>query len=327
VTKLKLPANSRAAKLLVRLDGSYFDFAARLPPPLSSRAHLRSTYTGNPGDEPFKGVSAMNPGVTCTPWLFWELVQALEDDLILQVAEAGTLVVLASVLLDHLADGQVEQLGETSLLQQKLFQTGISQFRSCFPSDSGFWSNFERLEAEHLSGLAMELEAQTDPGRFTWEGFLDMVPGKFSPIVVTMAAMTEALDRRELLAPIETSIKHLAIASQLLDDMGDWQEDLATGHLTYYLTRLAPLDRWAATEWPGEEELQNRISTEWLDLKYMGKVKQWLDSSEETTRELGCVGWDDYLNGYRELAERHMRYYEAQHLIRIIEPIVGPTRQ
>lgn len=327
MTQLKLPANSRAAGLLARLDGAYFRFAAQLPHPLSGLAHLRSTYTGIPGGAPFEGVASMNPGVTCTPWLFWELVQTLPGDRILQIAEAGTLVVLASVLLDHLADGQVEHLGETSLLQQTLFQTGVAQFRSCFRSNSSFWADFDRLEAEHLAGLAMEMDAQTDPGKFTWESFVDMVPGKFSPIVITMAAMTEALGRRELLAPIETSIKCLAIASQLLDDMGDWQEDLATGHLTYFMTRLAPPVRWKTDDWPSEKELQDCIDANWLDLKYMGMVQQWLDKSAEATRELGCSGWDDYLDGYRDLAGRHMRYYEAQHLIGIIEPIVIPTAE
>jgi hypothetical protein len=326
VNQLKLSADSRAARLLARLDGTYFRFAARLPSPLYSLAHLKSTYTGIPGDEPFEGVSSMNPGVTCTPWLFWEVVQNLPDDRILQAADAGTHIVLSSVLLDHMADGQAERPGETALLQQALLQEGVAQFRRCFPPDSPFWRHFERLESEHLAGLAMELDTQTNPEKLTWKSFLEMVPGKFSPIVITMAAMTALLDRCELLTPIETSIKHLAIASQLLDDMGDWEEDRVSGHLTYYLTCLAPPERWATGDWPAESELRKRINTEWLDVKYMGMVQQWLDSSAEATRELGCSGWDDYLHGYRELAGRHKRYFEAQHLLRIIEPIVNPAK-
>jgi hypothetical protein len=63
--------------------------------------------------EPHGGPSTMNPGVTCTPWLFWELTQDVEGEVLVEVALGGTLIVLASVLLDHLVDGQAAQPGVT----------------------------------------------------------------------------------------------------------------------------------------------------------------------------------------------------------------------
>ena len=118
MTELRLLEKSRAADLLARLDRAYFHFVDGLPGPLRILALKRGTYVGTASDAPFEGVSTMNPGVTCTPWLFWELVETLDDERILGVAGAGTLVVLASVLLDHMVDGQAENPGGTSLLQQ-----------------------------------------------------------------------------------------------------------------------------------------------------------------------------------------------------------------
>jgi hypothetical protein len=322
MTELRLPERGRAAGLLARLDTSFYQFADSLPFPLSALARQKGTYVGTSTGEAFAGVSTMNPGVTCTPWLFWELVEPLDDERILGVAEAGTLIVLASVLLDHLVDRQVERPGETVLLQQTLYQAGVSRFRARLPFDSDFWVHFERLEAEHFAGLAAELDVQSRPERFTLSNFASMVPGKFSPIVITRAAFTEVLGCRDLLVPIEASIKDLAVASQLLDDMGDWREDLEMGHLTYYMTRLAEPERWRSSHWPSEEELRQRIDADWLDLKYMGMVQEWLDKSVEATKGLGCQGWDDYLDGYRSLAEQHLTRYKARHMMRILDPVV-----
>jgi hypothetical protein len=322
MTQLELPADSRAAALLARLDAGYFEFTNHLPPPLQELARERSTFTGIAGEEPFR-VSGMNPGVTCTPWLFWELVQDLDDDSILQLAEAGSLIVLASVLLDHLVDGQASRPGEISLLHQALYEGGWTKFRAILPAKSTFWPHFERLGSEHLAGLAAELDAQSNPQQFTFDNFVAMVPAKFSPIVITMAAFVEATGQRDLLAPIEASIKDLAIASQLLDDMGDWQDDLEKGHLTYYMTRLAPPEAWQASEWPSTEDLQARIDADWMDIEYMRMVQEWLDRSVAAVQELPCTRWLDYLNGYRDLAEAHSKRFKARHFLHIIDPIVN----
>jgi hypothetical protein len=323
MTELRLPEKSRAAYLLARLDTAHSRFVDGLPGRLRAVALKKGTYVGTSADARFEGVSTMNPGVTCTPWLFWELVETLDDERFLEVAGAGTLVVLASVLLDHIVDGQADYAGEISLLQQTLFQAGVARLRRQVPFDSEFWAHFERLEAEHVAGLAAELEVQVHPDRFSLSNFLTMVPGKFSPIVITMAAFAEVLGRRDLLAPIEASIKHLAIASQLLDDMGDWREDLEMGHLTFYMTRLAPPERWQASNWPSAEELQQHIDADWLDLEYMGIVQEWLDKSMEATQGLGCSRWDEYLDGYRNLADQHLRRYKARHMMHILGPLVG----
>jgi hypothetical protein len=322
MTELRLPEHSRAAGLLARLDAAYFGFVDGLTGAPRTLARKKGTYVGTSADVPFEGVSTMNPGVTCTPWLFWELVETLDDERILAVAGAGTLVVLASVLLDHMVDGQAENLGGTALLQQTLFQAGLARFREAIPFGSEFWAHFERLEAEHLAGLAAELDVQSHPHRFSLSNFLTMVPGKFSPIVITMAAFAEVLGRGDLLAPIEASIKDLAIASQLLDDMGDWPEDLEMGHLTFYMTRLAPPERWRASGWPSAEELQQPIDAAWLDLEYMGIVQEWLDKAMEATQGLGCTRWNEYLDGYRNLAGQHLTRYKARHMMHILDPLV-----
>ena len=323
VTHLKLAEDSRAAALLARLDSSYFQLVDRLPPRLGLLARQGSTYTGIQAGEAFGGVSAMNPGITGTPWLFWEPVQCLEDGVFLQLALGGSLVVLASVLLDHIVDGQAVRQGEMVLLHQALHEEGTARLRACLAADSGFWDDFERLGAEHVVGLAAELSARSEPEQLTLDAFCAMVPFKFSPIAITMAAFCHALGQPGLLAPIELSIKHLAVASQLLDDMGDWEEDLQAGHLTYYLTQLAPPAAWQATDWPAASELQQRIDADWLDIHTTEMVLLWLERSLACVSGLPCSAWKAYLDGYCALARQHLERYGARHILRAIEPLVG----
>jgi hypothetical protein len=138
-----------------------------------------------------------------------------------------------------------------------------------------------------------------------------------------MAAFVHALGRPELLAAIEASIKHLAVGSQLLDDMGDWEDDLRDHHLTYYLARLAPPHVWQASPWPETAALQAQIDANWLDLEGMHMAQAWLDRALDAVRDLPCNAWTAYVNGYRTLAGEHLKRYQARHLLRTIEPLLG----
>lgn len=324
MTELHLPDGGRAARLLGRLDCAWLQFVGGLPARLQDLARRASTFQGTvAGSELFRGPSAMNPGLTCSPWLFWEVVQALDDGEILPLAFGGSLVVLASVLLDHLVDGQSESAGETALLHQALHEGGAARLRACLPCDGLFWREFERLGAEHVVGLAVERESQLTPEQFSFERFLSFVPAKFSPIAVTMAAFAHAVSRPAWLEPIEASIKHLAVASQLLDDVGDWEQDLEQCHLTYYLARMAPADVWRGQPWPSRDEIQQRIDAAWADIDALETVQNWLDRSLHAVADLECQGWKDYVRSYQVLAGQHLVRFKARHLLRAVEPLLG----
>jgi hypothetical protein len=130
MTELRLPEGDRTAGLLARLDDAYIEFVSRLPPPLRDLYVRKTTFTGP---------SSMFPGITCTPWLFWETTRDVDDELFLQLALGGSLVVLASVILDHLVDDQVAQTAKTTLLHQALFEEGTAQFRAGMPPEHSIW--------------------------------------------------------------------------------------------------------------------------------------------------------------------------------------------
>jgi len=319
---LPVRGNERSASLLAALDERYLAFVAGIPEPLRELGLRRRTYTGEAVDDVFVGPSTLNPGVTLTPWLFWETTSRLDDKTFLDLAEAGCLIVISSALLDHLVDGQAESPEDAVLLQRLLHEKGISRLRVSLGDGSAFWPIADRLVAEHLDGLASEKRMRADPTGFSYPEFQKMVQAKFAPIVLTMAAYLAATNRLELLEPVEASIKLLAVASQLLDDIGDWEQDHQTGRTTYFLSCIRALQPEAGRHALPAGEISASINSSWMDVDHLNLAAQWLDRARASVEGLPCPGWVDYLDGFRELTRQHIRQSTAAHLARAIRPLL-----
>jgi hypothetical protein len=318
---VKYLRSRRAKKLFDDLNDLYFQFASQLPSPLDTLARLNSTYEGDKEQKSFESLGGLNPVLVGTPWLFWETFEELSDQTFLLIAEAGMYYVLASVIMDHILDGQAEPIEAMGLFHQALYERGMTKYHQAFPVSSSFWDHFERLAFDHLAGLSEEYVFQSQPQRIDRKALIKMAHGKVSPIVTTMVGMAEAVDKTAVLAPIETSLKHIAIASQLLDDIGDWKDDLQAGHMTYYLSCLAPSAADLLNEQFPLDECQNKIDAEWLDVGQMGEVIEGLNRSLEAVREVQCSAWIDYVNGYKTLANEHMTGFVARHIMRILKEL------
>ena len=320
---MKLPENPRATRLFAEVDSRYRTFSDRLPESLSRMACLRRTFLGSPSEEPFKGIADLNPVLAGTPWMFWEQFERLDDTRFALIAEGGALLVLASILLDHIIDRQADQPEAAALLHQALHTRGIECLQAALPASTGFWGHFERLSADHLAGLALDLDAQADTSSMREESFIRMAHGKVSPIVVTLAALAEASGQPGVLRPLEASLKHIAVASQLLDDIGDWQEDIEARHVTYFLTQIPPYRNPQAMPPQIVDPLRAAIDADWLDVDYLQVTLDWLKKSVEAVSGLECPGWLEYVEGYRQLTDEHLTVAVARHLVRVLRPIVA----
>jgi hypothetical protein len=319
--KIELQLEERAQRLLDSLDARYFLFVTELPSPLDEIAQLESTIVGQSGEGRFKGPSTLNPLIAWSPWLFWELFGSLEDEVFLKVAETGMLLSLASVVMDHVVDGQAEHPAEMALLQHTFYAAALSGLRSIFPTTSPFWPDFERLSSVYRMALGMEIHSRFHPDLLTKESFDTFAGGKVSPMVITIAAMATLTDQTWAIEPIERSFHYAFIAGQIHDDVLDWRLDQTARHLTFFLTCLAPVEAWRDGRWPENQLLEETNSVQWLDVEYFSEVMDTFDRSAEAVNEIPCSGWRSYLQTYRSVAERHQRAAVASHLLRIIDPV------
>lgn len=318
MTHLELSEGSRARGLFDRLDEAFRRYLAQLPPGLEGLARQHGTYHGDSSPQRFEGLSGMNPVLVSTPWLFWELFQSLDDETFLQLSKAGAFFVLASVVLDHLVDGQTGTPGLLSLYHQALYSQGVAVYRQAIPPANTFWEHFDRLAAEHLSGLVAESAFQTHPEDYPFYTLTTIAHGKVAPIVTTLAGLCAISGQMGVFASLEASLKHISIASQLLDDIGDWQADVQNRHLTCFLALLESPEAWTQAEWPEIEKLQRSLDAQWIDVTQLKRVMQGLNQAIEAVRGLDCPAWVRYVDGYRAITDGHLERCITRHLGQVL---------
>jgi hypothetical protein len=309
--------------LLDTFDGRYSELARSLPAPLDQYVVQYSTFAGRPSKEPLVGLSSMNAVITCIPWLFWESFRELPDDLFLEIAEAGALFGMASVLVDHLIDNQAANPGETVLLHQALYEAGVARFRRTFAPDADFWAQFDRLAKEHLSGMSLELLGRSDPSCLTGESFYALASARIAPMLTVVAGLAEALDQWNLMWTVEASIKPVIVAAQMYDDVGDWQEDFEAGRITYYLASLLPPDAWQLDRKPTLKDVRQSIDANWSDVEGIGQVIDWFDESLSALQGLECRAWRKYIGEYQAIVDKHQTKLVARHILQSLRPLAA----
>ena len=214
MSSVEPPEGSRADRLLSIHKTRLTELFLQLPQPLRDLARSKRAFRDF---QPETGLnSAQDPAAS--PWYFWDTFCCLEDDTFLKLAEAGAMLYLSSIVLDHLVDGHLEESGAMALLYKALHDHGVSTLHNIFPRTSEFWSHFERLNVEHLRGLSAEVEARSKPKQFIRENMIVMAQGKVCPGVVTIAAMAEASEQRHILRPISFVILSVSCIVDLARD-------------------------------------------------------------------------------------------------------------
>jgi hypothetical protein len=316
------PPEGRPRDLYRELDRRFFIFIESLPASLVDFSRQKSVYLGGESDSLIRGVEDLNPVLAGTPWLFWECFTNLSDDAFVTTAEAGLFLVLSSILMDHIVDRQANPLEQYVLLQNALNSTGVARYRELFPHHSGFWTVFEKRREDHLEGLALEVDLQHHPRQIKFSELERMAYGKVSPIIVTLTALCILTEQEGLLSPIEQSLKSIAVASQLLDDVGDWEIDVTEGHYTYFLTNLVRPDLWNKPARVARDEIKKQIKKEWADVDGLQTVLQWLERSMKSVEELNCDGWNAYVQNYKDVTKTHIREATALHILNKVKLIL-----
>jgi hypothetical protein len=307
--------------LLDRFDQNYICLVNSLPVALQVLAQETSVFKGRLSGDIFRASTCTNPIYTCTPWLFWELFSGLADEVFLDLTFAGGLVSLASVLIDHLIDGQAAQPQATADLRQVLLREGVLRLHAYFPWKAPFWDHFRRLHREHLCSLAIETGLQATPTTLSRADFVRMASGKVSPVMITVVALSLAAGNIDWIEPVERSLKQLFIAGQLHDDVLDWLEDLRENHLTYFLTSFLARESGSPHRLLREEEILVRLDRSWQDVNHLEQAIAGYRQALAVVDGLGCLAWTAQVNEYLATAEMHRSELMRAHVIRRLSQI------
>ena len=78
-----------------------------------------------------------------------------------------------------------------------------------------------------------------------------------------LALLTPLAKDATFLPALEESLAKIAVASQLLDDVNDWRQDLDHRHWTHFLGRLESEERAVSDPWPTATRIEERIRVDW----------------------------------------------------------------
>ena len=192
-------------------------------------------------------------------------------------------------LMDNVMDAQ--GAGDPSLLPLLgFFHTHFqSPYQELFPSEHPFWEAFRSI----WFGSAEAAFRDAGLEAVDREQFFAVSAQKVSAVRIPLVAVGHRLDLGRAVEPWLELTDRLGRFEQFMDDLFDWQHDLASGSATYFLTearsRKAPDE--SVTAWVV------RDGFEWG----VGVLQAWLDDVEDLAHPLGSPDLDEHLRGRRRL--------------------------
>jgi hypothetical protein len=171
----------------------------------------------------------------CTLLPFWlREASGISGERCGQLALANVYGMLYFFMLDDVMDGAPSGGNKERLALANLFYLEMfAVFRALFPSDSPFWSYYERYVAVWADSVVNESGDNyfvRDPLRMA---------GKAAPVKVACAAAWLLAGRPERIAASEEAVDIALMTLQMLDDWADWETDMAEGNYNGLVAMIA----------------------------------------------------------------------------------------
>lgn len=209
----------------------FFDSLHDLPKQL--RQHLAAFHAARlhrSSDRPLLGEAL--------PWLFGDFLGVTSNSNFRIVARAWFSIYYAVILTDDLLDRKNDQVSHSILTSNLLFIRGLSDLFSVSNNPKRLKKICDRGFSQCAQTAYIECAARERGGLGSTQTSIKVIERKFAVAQICFAALLE-------LKPIgnysfhvrkaNTFLRQLMLGLQLLDDLCDWSEDLASSHFTFPL--------------------------------------------------------------------------------------------
>ncbi len=299
------------------LDRWYFTFAIGLPPPLNILALDRQLFMGKGESKSISSLQDIYPLATWLPWLFNEAFPRVAEADLLDISEAGTLLILGLLLHDPYLDGQLPPHPAIPLLHQQLHSAALRQFHRLFEAQSPFWSYFDHYLGQYTTALLREMEHRGRVAAYSVEMMYEIGSGKIALFKAVTTALAVQAKAERYISQLEAAVDALGAAMQLADDIEDWAEDYQRKNYTLPLTRVIPSEQWP-TPTLSIEEIGQRLEDSIILERLVKQVIEWFHQALDAVAELHCPGWVEFIETYLARAERYQRSLVAKKLLKIM---------
>jgi hypothetical protein len=226
----------------------------------------------------------MFPIVQLPGWLFQTLTGRADADFLSDVSYSTVSGYYHIRLLDNVRDrhGTIE----TSLLPATgLFEREFrSVYQKYFSPEHPFWNCFERFWVATTASVEKEATLRD----MELEDFREIAANKFAAAKIPLSAVAYSCQRPDVLPLWLHFCDEFARATQSLDDLFDWQDDLQGGRCTYFLAE-------------GARRKEKHESTESFVLRegfFRGAqcLREWTMLVHELATQLNCRALIQYLD-------------------------------
>lgn len=306
---------------LHELDKRYFAYAATLKPPLNKLACDKQLFTGEGKSRQITSLQEVYPLTTWIPWLFKEAFPTVSETDLLDIAEAGALLILALLVQDHYLDGQLSLHPEIPLLHQQLHTAALRKFHILFEAQSPFWTYFDHYFCQYTEALVQETyEHRGRVTLYSIEKMLEIGSGKSALFKTIATALALKAGARTDIPRLEAALDAFAAATQLGDDGMDLEDDYQNQNYTLPLTQAIPDEQWPTptlTMKEIDQRLENSVILETL----MIQVIKWFQQARDAVADLPCPRWVEFVEFHLAFSERYQRALVAKKLLKLLETI------
>jgi hypothetical protein len=323
--------NARAPALpddvpLDELDKRYFAYTATLEPPLNELALDRRVFIGGGESRPITSLQEVHPYlVTCIPWFFNEAFPSVLESDLLDIAEAGALLILALYVQDHCLDGQLPSHPGLPLLHQWLHTAALRKFHALFEASSPFWSHFDRYLHQYMAALLQETYNHCGQvTTYSLEEMWQIGVGKIALFKAVTTALALKASAEAEIPHLDAAIDAMAAALQLGDDIMDWKDDYRRQNYTLPLTQAIPAEQWPAPTL-SVKEVDQRLGNALILETLSKRAIDWFEQALDAVAHLHCSHWVAFIEDRRAVSESYREWLVAQRLIEIIEGQLEPS--
>ncbi|MGB2959169.1 MAG: class 1 isoprenoid biosynthesis enzyme [Bacteroidota bacterium] len=227
---------------------------------------------------------------------------ALRSDAMAHLLRGQLCLYFAIRILDDLLDGHAPP-GRLSLLPSLFLLDAERCFELVHGLSTAFTSTYREALRNTLDGIVRVEELHRDPEAGV-ESLLEAYARVDSVLSVGMTAALELTGRRSEIPKMQIFSQEMGKASQILDDIYDMEEDLASGKVNVPLRiALGPVrDRVESPE-AIRESYRGLLDASWKDKVEM-VAEECFQRAEEAAAGLPFLPCDEYIAGYR-VAIRH----------------------
>jgi hypothetical protein len=217
-------------------------------------------------------------------------------------------------LLDDLADGDLPAADRlpAACLTTLLYEHALLNYAQLFAPESAFWAYMQEGLASWVRASLARHAAPAGPFTSDEAELLQRLAQRGAPRKICCAAACLLAERADLIGGLGKSLDHLMVASALLDDLHDWQADLAACRPNEFVAYASALPQTAEQRAANRSAVLQELLLGARGQPYFAVMAQHLARSLELAQGMGIAGLARYLEWYGGEVSRYCAEVAAE---------------